>query len=288
MTEDMIKNINLVGNIQYFSDTTYYCIPPQCKSLKMWVLLSYNTDYNKTLICNISLIKNENYETFRMVLNYLKDNYNFKPNIMTTDFCKASYKALKSIYENIRIVPCFFHLIQNLNLHLPQLKSKTKSIKNNAKNLIVNMKLLCFVDEIKIDELFNKIKEKYDNSFHDFLEYFNKTYILHEPYNDKSWNYASFYKKFSDNNLFFFTNNICESTNRIFNMHFIYNRKSFYSFKKCLLETLEYFKNKEEYEEKGIQLTRALHNYVTKNYNHDRLPLISSKDIKNMLEEYKK
>ena len=27
MTDDMINNINLDGNIQYFLDTTYYCIP---------------------------------------------------------------------------------------------------------------------------------------------------------------------------------------------------------------------------------------------------------------------
>ena len=72
MTDDMINNIKLEGNIQYFYDTTYYCISPQCKSLKMWVLLAYNKDYNRILLCNISLIKNENYETFRMVINYLK------------------------------------------------------------------------------------------------------------------------------------------------------------------------------------------------------------------------
>ena len=47
------------------------------------------------------------------------------------------------------------------------------------------------------------------------------------------------------------------------------------------METLEYFKNKEEYKEKVFQLTRASHNKV--NYKYDRLPLISSKDIKNML-----
>ena len=45
--------------------------------------------------------------------------------------------------------------MQNLNLHLSQLKSKTKNIKNNAKNLMANMKLLCFIDDIKKDELFN-------------------------------------------------------------------------------------------------------------------------------------
>ena len=83
---------------------------------------------------------------------------------MTSDFFKGSYKAFKSIYENIRKV-LFFAFDAEFDLHLPQLKSKAKSIRNNAKNLISNMKLLCFVDDIKIDKLFNKIKEKYDNSY---------------------------------------------------------------------------------------------------------------------------
>ena len=38
MTKDMIQNIKEPENIQYFSDKGYYCIPSQCKSLKMWIL----------------------------------------------------------------------------------------------------------------------------------------------------------------------------------------------------------------------------------------------------------
>ena len=62
MTKDMIKNIKLEGNTQYFSDTTYYCIQSQCKTLKMWILLAYNKNLNKTMICNISQIENENFK----------------------------------------------------------------------------------------------------------------------------------------------------------------------------------------------------------------------------------
>ena len=50
--------------------------------------------------------------------------------------------------------------------------------------------------------------------------------------------------------------------NRMFNSHVISNRKSFYSMRKCLLETLDYFEKKEEYQEKDIQITRAFHMYV--------------------------
>ena len=133
----------------------------------------------------------------------------------------------------------------------------------------------------------NKIKEKYDNSFHDFLDYFNKTDILHEPYNDKSLNYASFYKRFSDKDLFF-SQIIYVKVQIGYLICILFLIEKHFIHLKNVYWTLEYFKNKEDYEEKGIQMTRALHNYVNNNYNHDRLPLISSKDIKNMLEEYKR
>ena len=56
---------------------------------------------------------------------------------MTLDFCKASYKEFKELFPHIQLVPYFFHLIQRLNLHLPHLKNKNKSIKNNAKNITI-------------------------------------------------------------------------------------------------------------------------------------------------------
>lgn len=70
---------------------------PQC--IKMQILLSYNKNENKILICNICLIKNENYETLNSIINYLKSNYQFEPKVMTVDFCKVAYKAFKSNYK---------------------------------------------------------------------------------------------------------------------------------------------------------------------------------------------
>ena len=193
MTDDMIKNIKEEGNVQFFSDTTYYCIPPQCKSLKMWIMLSYNKKYNKFLICNISLIKNENIETFKSIITYLKETYNFNQKIMTVDFCKAAYITFKNTYKDIIMVPCFFHLLQRLILHLPQYKDQKSTIKNNAKNIIINMKILCFVDSTKIEELFIKIKNKYSHINKNFFDYFEKNYLIKKPFNDKNWNYSNFY-----------------------------------------------------------------------------------------------
>ena len=149
MTENMIKNIKLEGNTQYISDTTYYCIQPQYKTLKIWILLAYNKNINKTMICNISLIKNENFETLKCILIHLKGNYNLIPNLMIIDFNKTAYKVFKFLIKEIILVIYFFHLFQNLLLHLPEYKEKNnKIIKKNEKNIILNMKVLCFKDKI--------------------------------------------------------------------------------------------------------------------------------------------
>ena len=42
MNENMKKNINLENNIQYFSDTTFDCVPPQNRGMKLFSLLTYN------------------------------------------------------------------------------------------------------------------------------------------------------------------------------------------------------------------------------------------------------
>ena len=148
------------------------------------------------------------------------------------------------------------------------------------------MKLLCFIDQTKIDEFFEKIKNKYIETNPSFFKYFKTNYLTNSQFNDKSWNYYTFYINDKNHDRYFFTNNICESPNRIFNMHFISNRKSFYSFRKCILETLKYVKDKKEYEEKGPQITRALQKFVKEKYNQERLLLITYNEFINIINDY--
>lgn len=71
----------------------------------MWILLAFNKKVNKTLICNICLIKNENYETYKTILLYLKLNYKFNPKVMTVDFSKAAYYPVFSIlYKDLNCI----------------------------------------------------------------------------------------------------------------------------------------------------------------------------------------
>ena len=54
------------------------------------------------------------------------------------------------------------------------------------------MKILCFVDSTKMDELFKKIKNKYSHINKNFFDYFEKNYLIKKPFNDKNWNYSNF------------------------------------------------------------------------------------------------
>ena len=66
------------------------------------------------------------------------------------DFCKTEIKAAKKIFDKSNIILCFFHYIQRLIKHLKEIKSKTNSIKEEAKNLLANLKLIIFLPEKEI------------------------------------------------------------------------------------------------------------------------------------------
>ena len=86
MSTKMEDNIKLNCNTQYFSDITYYAIPRNKSKLKIFILLAFNKDLYKTILCNISLIYNENKETFINIFNFLKNKYNFYPTRITFDY----------------------------------------------------------------------------------------------------------------------------------------------------------------------------------------------------------
>ena len=125
MTKQMEENIQMNSNIQFFSDVTYYCIPPNQYKYKLFVLLAFNKELYRSILCNISLICNENTETFSTLLEYLKNKYDFKPNRITIDFSKSEFNSYKLIFPNITIIPCFYHFCQNITRKLPQIYSLT-------------------------------------------------------------------------------------------------------------------------------------------------------------------
>ena len=107
MNKEMELNISNKDNSQYFIDITYYATPHNNKNYKLFVILAFNYKEYKTIICNISIITNENTETIITIIEYLRDKYNWQSNRMAFDFSLAELKAFKLIFPNVIIIPCF-------------------------------------------------------------------------------------------------------------------------------------------------------------------------------------
>ena len=185
----MKDNIILKENTQYFSDITYYAVPPNKSNLKIFVLLAFNKNLYKTILCNISLIYNENKETFISIFNFLKNKFNFYPPKITIDYSMSLLKANKYCFPDAKIVPCFFHFMQNQIKKLPELRNKNKVIKNYAKDLLGNVRLICFINLNNIESFYDSMKTKYRSKFPNYFKYFDKYYINNNARFNKIWNY---------------------------------------------------------------------------------------------------
>ena len=214
MNNQMINNFKNKNISQYFCDTTYYAVPPGYKDIKLFVILAFDQLEKKTLLLCMSLIKNENYETILEIIKYLKNNYEFNPQIITMDMARGPIKAFLNSFEKINIKICYYHFISRIILHLPQLRSKNKIIKKKAQIILINIKLLCFINFNLIDTFYNKLKTKFSNkTFKKFFNYIDHTYINNNTIIQRFWNHSYNYSNCENDDIYFYTNNICESFN---------------------------------------------------------------------------
>ena len=68
----MENNLKDRNNKQYFMDFTYYSIPINNSDYKLLLLIGFNIKEKLSKLCMISIIRNENIETFSTILEYLK------------------------------------------------------------------------------------------------------------------------------------------------------------------------------------------------------------------------
>ena len=158
MSSEMESYIVDEDNTQFFCDVTYYAIPPNQSKYKIFLLLAFNKKLYNSILCNISIIANENKETFITLFNFLKSKYKFIPKKITCDFCKALLLSIKIVFPGCSIIPCFFHFMQNVIKHFGEIRSKNKTIKDLAKDCLANIRLLCFIPLNKIDSFYKEIK----------------------------------------------------------------------------------------------------------------------------------
>ena len=67
--------------------------------------------------------------------------------------------------------------MQNNIKKLLEIRSKTKTIKEYAKDCLTNIRLLCFIDHEKINNFYKDIKNKYRTKFPKYFKYFDANYM---------------------------------------------------------------------------------------------------------------
>ena len=86
-----------------------------------------------------------------------------------------------------------------------------------------NIKILLVIDTDEIDEFYNLIRDKYDNSNKNFFRYFQRYIFNNKLIKNNEWNYFNYLKSDKDNNVY-------ESLNRTLNGFYKYSKKIFFFF----------------------------------------------------------
>ena len=292
LTKNMEKNLNKGGAETIFIDCTYKIVPPGLKNYKFLVIIGYNHIENKLVLYLYALIRHENIENFKKIFNYLRIKYNFEPKYVTTDYHRGQIAAINTSFPESEIILCWFHALKNIKTKIPNLNSKNINEKMISKNLIVNIKLMFFIPEDKIDSFYTSIKKNFNNKIFDsFYKYLNK--FLFRKINGKFylWNYHKLIRdtKINENN-YFVTNNFIERANKTLNENLIYKKSSFSNFRNSILNTDIYFENKLTYNMNNPNLSKAIIYYIKNSDYLDKktkkVKLIDLETMKNIYNTY--
>ncbi|KAG4087393.1 hypothetical protein H8356DRAFT_1433642 [Neocallimastix lanati (nom. inval.)] len=165
-----------------FEDGTFYAAPKF--SYQLFITRTYVGEFNMFYTTSISILKNKKQSTYETLFKEIKKNSNkFRSNTLITttnfhcDFEQGISNAAKKVFLNINIKYYVWHYKRSLK--------KQKNI-----------------------SCYHEVKNNNDyNNFLQFLEYFNKNYLL--KYNVNNWNYYE--------NIEHLTNNASESYNSYLN-----------------------------------------------------------------------
>ena len=176
---------------------------------------TFNCQIKNTKLCILIAIKYEDQNSFYYTLKYLKDFFNFNPEIINIDFSQSLYNAikLKSLFDkNIKVISCFFHYSQSIVSKMKNLKIINQNLSKKGFTILLNIQILSFLKP----ELFKKYIDFLEDNLNEEKEINLFKYFKNYWLNKKGFefiNYFDYIKPENNYNLkyLFFTNNIIES-----------------------------------------------------------------------------
>ena len=134
-TKESLENLNTDKNNEFFLDTTFRVIHTKFKGYKMLTICSFDIRNNIVKLCDFVCYKYQDIITYETIISFLKENYNFDPKIIHTDYEYALYKAFGNtkIYEKDVIhIFCYFHYIKSIREKMKTLKLTSKKLNKKA------------------------------------------------------------------------------------------------------------------------------------------------------------
>ena len=284
----MRKNMqsNTVKSIHF--DTTYSCVPPTPKRLRLLVLSGFDEHLNKTFIGCFILIQDEKTDTFLEIFKTLTEEiYKLNPTYMMSDFAIGQIKACQKIFPNCLFNGCFFHWTQSIWKKFQDYGLGGKGTYIFNITLLFNLQVLCFIKRDKVPSLYKKIKNKFDinDNTEKFFNYFKNNW-LGKRYPLKIWNYYDRLNLASNNSLsrYITTNNLNENINRFLNQGLKRGKTSFENFLESIKNVYIQFEEKTQNKFMDNTKTKILEFYCKKvelERNSDFV-VLSNEEIENL------
>ena len=94
-TKEMFSNFKNIFIKQFFVDITFIIIPYKFKPYKMLTIKGFNYEENKSVLCALACLIFEDEKSLFYTIKYLVDCFEFKPEIIITDFSLSLNKTLQ-------------------------------------------------------------------------------------------------------------------------------------------------------------------------------------------------
>lgn len=197
------KFINFFGSDMYFGDGTFKSAPPPFAQL-----YTINMDLNSTdtvthvIPVIFALLPNKKYETYMRMFDLLKNKLSLTMNVFKTDYEAAVIKAIKTVYPQITVSGCYYHMSKAVWRNAKRLNCiKTKDDRRMVR-LAANLPLLpakfiipCWQNILDISPTTvscQKFKKYFEREWltQDFLNVISVSEIRHRTNNAlEGWNH---------------------------------------------------------------------------------------------------
>ena len=165
-TKKSLENLNAEKSSEFFLDSTFRIIHAKFKGYKLLTISSFDINEKTAKLCGFVCYKYQDVISYERIISFIKENYNFIPKSVHTDYEYALYKAFDNvnIYEKGVIhIFSYFHYIKCIRKKMKTLKLTSNKLNKIAYEVLKNIEILSFIKQDKLENDIKFITERLNN-----------------------------------------------------------------------------------------------------------------------------